>query len=308
MTSKFRLSDKKLDHFRKQVESVKIDYCKLTQNGHDLYTHARNTKATEKLHKVNSITKSVLSLLVGIAIDRGELAGVHLPLSDFFPELKVIGRSLTVEHLLTMTTGWDWPEWGDWNGMPNLLILSPDWVEFILNRPFVDEPGTRMIYNSGSSHLLSAILHKTTGIPANEYAAKYLFGPLGITESLWHTDASGIVIGGFALSLKAPDIHKLGQLMLGGGQFGEKRVVSEAWIEQAVLPRFLTYEHVGFYGYHWWIMNEGLRVADPLVHFTMGFGGQYLFVIPEAQVVVTFASSLYKQSFLPMQLFKEWLL
>ncbi|BBI33705.1 hypothetical protein KCTCHS21_31040 [Cohnella abietis] len=205
-----------------------------------------------------------------------------------------------------MTTGWDWPEWGEWDGMPRPMIDSPDWVSFVLSRPMKDEPGTRMIYNSGCSQLLSAILQKVTGMTTAQYAEQFLFKPLGIQEYLWHADANGITIGGFSLSLKAADLMKLGQLMLSKGRIADVPIVPEDWIDKSVAPRFHTYDDVGSYGYHWWILsNQSGKPVIPTTYFAMGFGGQYIFIVPEQQLIVTFASSLYKQSFLPYQLFKE---
>ncbi|MCD9021782.1 serine hydrolase domain-containing protein [Cohnella silvisoli] len=299
----------KLDNLLQQATKTKIDYSEVSVGNQVVFTHARNSQSPHKLHKINSITKSVVSLLIGIALDRKHLHSVHTPLSDYFPSLRDVEYPLTVEHLLTMTTGWDWPEMEDWGGRPMAMINSSDWLKYILSRPFKHNPGTRMIYNSGSSHLLSAILQKVTGMTTAEYAEKHLFKPLGIDEYRWYSDPKGIVIGGFGLELKAPDLHKLGKLMLGKGRAGTgTEVVSEAWIEQSVKPRFHTYDHIGSYGYHWWIMRpNGEEPAAPQPFFAMGYGGQYIFVVPERELVVTFASTLYKQTFLPYRLFKELL-
>ncbi|WP_373230958.1 serine hydrolase domain-containing protein [Cohnella sp.] len=310
MNSTFQKTSDKLGPFIQKVSKAKIDYCKITVCDQVVFSHARNSHSEHKLHKINSITKSVLSLLIGIAIDRKQLDSVHMPLSDFFPEVKTNSEiTLTIEHLLTMTTGWDWPEMGDWGGKPMPMINSKDWIKFILARPMKDKPGTRMLYNSGSSHLLSAILQKITGMNTDQYAEKYLFKPMGITDSRWYADSKGIIIGGFGLELRAPDLHKLGQLMLGKGRIGGDVIVSEGWIDQSVKARFHTYDHIGSYGYHWWILNEGNEpLADPYTYFAMGYGGQYIFVVPEHELIVTFASTLYKQTFLPYRIFKEFIL
>lgn len=308
MKSILRISSDKLENFKQQVTMTKIDYCKITIADQVVFKHARNLHSEHKLHKINSITKSVLSLLIGIAIDRKQLDSIHVPLSDFFPSLQEHKHPLTIEHLLTMTTGWDWPEMGDWGGKPMPMINSPDWVKFILEQPMKDKPGTRMIYNSGSSHLLSAILQKVTGMNTDQYAEKVLFKPMGIKDSRWYSDSKGIIIGGFGLELMAPDLHKLGQLMLGKGRLGDEVIVAEEWIEQCIKPRFHTYDHIGSYGYHWWILNEGDEpIEDPYTYFAMGYGGQYIFVVPEHELIVSFASTLYKQTYLPYRIFKEFI-
>jgi CubicO group peptidase (beta-lactamase class C family) len=305
--STFQMTANKLEWLHQQVSKTKIDFCEISYRNQVVFTHARNANSANKLHKINSITKSVLSLLVGIALDQKLIERLETPISNYFPQLKdTEAADLTLVNLLTMTTGWDWPEWGAWEGLPKPMISSPDWVHFILSRPMKDQSGTRMIYNSGSSHLLSAILQKISGMTTAQYAEKHLFRPLGINEYRWYSDAKGIVIGGFGLELKAPDLHKLGQLMLGKGVFEGRTIVSDTWVHQIVEPRFHTYDHVGSYGYHWWIMNdEQQRPAVPLTYFAMGYGGQYVFVTPELELVVTFASTLYKQTFLPYRLYKD---
>lgn len=309
MNSTFDITADKLEKFKHQVTNTKVDYCRITIGEQTVFTHARTSYSELKLHKINSITKSVLSLLIGIAIDQKLLTGVQMPLSDFFPTLKESHPSLKIEHLLTMTTGWDWPEMGDWGGKPMPMINSPDWITFILARPMKDKPGTRMLYNSGSSHLLSAILQKVTGMNTDHYAEKHLFKPLGIHDSRWYSDPKGIIIGGFGLELKAPDLHKLGQLMLNRGLIGENRIVSADWVDQCIKPRYHTYDHIGTYGYHWWILSEGDEpLKDPYTYFAMGYGGQYIFVVPEYSLIVSFASTLYKHTFVPYRIFKEFIL
>jgi CubicO group peptidase (beta-lactamase class C family) len=299
---------KLLDEFQSRLAQVKIDYCTMTVGNQVVMTHARSPSSANKLHKINSVTKSILSLLIGIALDRKQLESIHTPLTEFFPGLHDLEEELTLEHLLTMTAGWDWPEWADWNGFPKPMYDSPNWVQFILSRPLTEKPGMRMVYNSGCSHLLSAILQKVTGMTTAAYAEKNLFKPIGVTDYRWSSDANGVNIGGFGLQIKAPDLHKLGTLMLGNGRIGNAKIVSEEWIDRSIQPRFLTYPHVGAYGYHWWVLSDSDgRPTKPFTTFAMGFGGQFVFVVPERKWVVSFASSLYKQSLLPYQLFKNLL-
>jgi CubicO group peptidase (beta-lactamase class C family) len=298
-----------IDFLARQVSKTKIDYCEVFLRDRIIFTHARNSHSKDKLHKINSITKSVLSLIVGIAIERGEIPGVDASISDYFSETRGTPKEkVTIENLLTMTPGWDWPEMGDWGGLPSPMINSPNWVSFILSRPMINAPGTRMYYDSGSSHLLSAILQKSSGMTSAEYAESFLFKPLGIEQYRWYSDAKGIVIGGFGLELRAPDLMKIGRLMLGKGRWGNEQVVPERWIADSMKPRYHTYDHIGSYGRHWWsIADENREPMSPNVYFAMGYGGQYVFVVPEHELVVTFASTLYKQTFLPYRLFKQLL-
>ncbi|WP_239614456.1 serine hydrolase domain-containing protein [Cohnella mopanensis] len=296
-----------IDFLAQQVTKTKIDYCEVFLRDRVVFTHARNSHSKDKLHKINSITKSVTNLLVGIAIERGEIPGIDVPISEYFPDAIIEEKhSVTIENLLTMTPGWDWPEMGDWGGLPNPMISSPNWVRFILSRPMKYAPGKRMFYDSGSSHLLSAIIQKVSGITTAEYAENFLFKPLGIEQYRWYSDAKGVVIGGFGLELTAPDLMKLGQLMLHRGRWNNEQIVPERWIIESTRARYHTYDHIGSYGYHWWIMaDENSNPLTPEIYFAMGYGGQYIFVVPEHELIVTFASTLYKQTFLPYRLFKK---
>lgn len=306
-----RLTRERLDQLQSRVSAAKIDYCEVCELGSSVFVHARNAHSREKLHKINSITKSVLSLLIGIAIDRGEIPEVGTPITEFYPQLRTTSKAnVTIENLLTMTPGWDWQEMGDWGGRPFPMINSPDWVSFIFDRPMIRPTGKTMIYDSGCSHLLSAILQQRTGMTTAEYAERHLFKPLGIERYRWYEDAKGIVIGGFGLELQAPDLMKLGLLLLNRGEWNGTRVVSAKWLERCSQPRFHTYDHIGSYGYHWWMLakEEDQEPMSPSVTFAMGYGGQYIFVVPERELVAVFASSLYKKTFHPLQLFKEWVL
>ena len=195
---------------------------------------------------------------------------------------------------------------GDWGGRPFPMINSMNWVRFVLNRPMIHKPGTRMYYDSGSSHLLSAILQQATGLKTSAYAEQHLFHPLGIERYRWYADSKGIVIGGFGLEVVGPDLAKLGLLALRNGQWNGKQLVPSAWIEATTDPRHHTYDLIGSYASHWWVMaDERRRPVFPRIYFAMGYGGQYIFVVPDLDLVVTFASTLYKSTFLPMRLFRE---
>ena len=175
----------------KNLKKDKINSCIIYQRGSVLYQYYRNNKMKEKLHKVNSVTKSVLSILIGIAIDQGKLAGVEQKISDFFPNIEESKRDITIEHLLTMTPGYDWPEFSSWQGRPMPMINSRDWVKFILERKMDEKPGQNMYYNSGASHLLSAILQQVNNNDTKGFVEKYLFNPIRIRQYEWHTDSKG---------------------------------------------------------------------------------------------------------------------
>lgn len=236
----------------KEMKSQKVSSCLIYQNGKNIFEYYKNRKTTLKLAKVNSVTKSFISILVGIAIDRGDITSVHVPIHHYFPNMDSEKQSITIEHLLTMTPGIQWGEFGDWGGRPFPMINSKDWVKFVLEKPVEYPPGEEMAYNSGCSHLLSAIIQQATNMKVTDFAEKFFFKPLGIKEYRWYEDAKGIVIGGFGLCLKPEDLLKVGVLMLNNGTWNGQNVVSKEWVIQSTLPRYKTYNEIGAYGYHWW--------------------------------------------------------
>ncbi|KAA0549005.1 serine hydrolase [Bacillus sp. BGMRC 2118] len=297
-----------LDTLHKQIKKEKIDTVMIQHKGITIYEYYRNRKMQDRLHKINSVTKSVLSILVGIAIDRKEIASVHELVYPYFPEINTIGEELTIQHLLTMSPGIDWPEFGSWNAQPFPMINSTDWVKFVFNREKTESPGQTMIYNSGCSHVLSAIVQKATGEPLQDYAKKHLFGPLEIHDTRWHSDSKGIAIGGFGLCLKTEDMMKIGTLMLQKGVWNGKTIISEGWVKESTTPRLNTYNDIGSYGYHWWILtDETKQPLQPFTYFALGYRGQYILVIPEYELVITITSDL-DRSLLPLRIVKETIL
>ncbi|SFB15335.1 CubicO group peptidase, beta-lactamase class C family [Cohnella sp. OV330] len=299
-----------LEGLQRAAEACKIDTCRVQiGSGRAARTldYARNARSAERLHKVNSVTKSVLSLLVGIALARGEFPSLGTPLAGCLPRISASLGRIRLHHLLSMTAGMDWPEWGAWGGRPNPMCESDDWVAFILDRRITSRPGDAMSYNSGCSHLLSLVLQRETGMTAEAYAARHLFGPLGIDAWQWHSDPQGVSIGGFGLALRGGDLFKLGQLMLSRGRWGGRRIVPEDWIDESTAPRHHTYDWLGSYGYHWWTFTGGGREPlKPHIYYAMGYGGQFLFVIPEAETVVSFTSDLYREPLRPLKIFSTF--
>jgi len=271
------------------------------------FQYYKNLKSESKLFKINSVTKSILSILIGIAIDKGIIESVQTPISVYFPTIDQSKKDITIEHLLTMTAGYEWPEWGAWNGRPFPMINSMDWVNYILEKNIVAKPGEKMNYDSGASQLLSAILQKATKSKLSVFAENMLFKPLGIHEYLWHEDSKGINIGGFGLSLTTKDMLKIGILMMQKGVWLGKQLVSSEWVEQSTNAKYHTYDHVGSYGYHWWVLlNDELKINNPPIFFAMGYGGQYIIVSPEQKLVVVFSCAKYIDSFIPLKLYRKY--
>ncbi len=238
---------------------------------------------------LKSASKSILSTLVGIALDRGHFESVRDPIGKFFPDyFKQVDdpakKTITIEDLLTMRSGLETTSnrnYGQW-------VQSRDWVRHVLTRPMVDEPGGRMIYSTGNSHLLSALLTKTTGMSTYDFARRHLADPLGIEIHPWARDPQGIYFGGNEMHLTPQAMLAIGELYLNRGRAGDQQVVSEAWIRESFEPRTRSQRSGREYGYGWWIRTLGGRQA----YYAWGHGGQFIFVLPELEMVVVTTSAL----------------
>ncbi len=309
MDKDYLLNAAVLKRFEEQIAADKIKTCQIYQRDRLIFDYCTDRLLLDELHMVNSVTKSILSILVGIAIDRRDIAGVDVPVAHYFPDLSGAHRELTIRHLLTMTQGIDWREMGDWGGLPYPMFQSEDWVLFTLEQEIIEPIGKRMIYNSGSSQVLSAIMQKATGKTLSEYAVEHLFTPLRIEQFNWMSGTNGIVVGGFGLALMIDDMMKIGRLMLQDGIWDDQMIVSSAWVRESTTPYYHTYNQIGSYGYHWWILtNRNHKPLVPHAYSAIGYGGQLITVVPEYELVITFTSDLKKQSARPLSYVKELLL
>jgi CubicO group peptidase (beta-lactamase class C family) len=235
----------------------------------------------DRIHVVFSVTKSFIATLVGIAMDRGYFASLDQPIVDFLPGATFANpdprkAQVTLEHVLTMTSGLGWEETD-----PTFTALynSQDWIEYVLGLPLEAAPGSRFHYCSGCSHILSAALQETTGANTLDFAQENLFGPLGIKDPYWETDRNGIPIGGWGLFLTPRDMAKLGSLYLNQGRWNGEQIVPAAWVAAAVQKQVETGEALD-YGYQWWVY------PDYGAYAALGLGGQTVFVVPEQQLIV----------------------
>lgn len=239
-------------------------------------------------YNIKSASKSIITLLVGIAVDKGDMA-IDNTLGDYFPDYFESNpdpkkESVTIRNLLSMQSGLEttsFYNYGAW-------VISDDWAEFQLDQPFEEEPGGKMVYSTGTSHLLSIILTKATGMSTKAFAEKYLFDPLTIQVGGWDRDPQGYYMGGNNLALTPEALLKIGQLMLNGGTWKGEQIVSKEWVRDS----FQTYTRSNFnpydYGYMWW--NRPVGGYD--VYFAWGFGGQYIFIIPDLNSVTVMTSFL----------------
>jgi CubicO group peptidase (beta-lactamase class C family) len=247
------------------------------------------------LHTMQSVSKSVTSALFGIAIERGELAGVDVPAAPFFEGYRTNTddprfKAMRLRDLLTMTSGIRWDEdtvpYTDPANSCAAMEASKDWVQFVLAQPMADEPGTHFVYSSGVTELLAQVLKKATGQHADEYAAAHLFPPLGIKSSYWkrtptsHPDTEG------GLYLEPRDLAKLGYLYMKDGVWEGKRLLPEGWVAASTAAHVVANEPGFKYGYQWWVLPE--KASRPPVFAARGYGGQYLLVVPSLDLIAVF--------------------
>jgi CubicO group peptidase (beta-lactamase class C family) len=249
------------------------------------------------LHSMQSVSKTVSSIIVGIAITRGDFkAGLDTPLLKYFDVAKVNNkvkniddrkRRITLRHVLTMTTGLDWNEevaYDDPKNDASRMEAADDWVQYVIDRPMAQEPGKVFNYSSGVSELLAHIFEQETGQDIEQYGAKYLFAPLGI-EYFWKRTPLGVVDTEGGLFLKNADLAKIGYLYLHGGAWEGKQIVSRDWVQQSLAP-FTDAEEGYKYGFKWWLLPRTDRQG--FIWMARGFGGQRLMVFPEEEMIAVF--------------------
>ena len=247
------------------------------------------------MHTMQSVTKTVSSVIVGAAITRGDFkASLDTPLLHYFDETKVKNvderkKRITLRHVLTMTTGMDWIEdvaYDDPRNEANLMEASDDWVQYVIDHPMVKEPGTLFNYSSGTSELLAYIFQKETGQDIEEYGEKYVFTPLGI-KHYWKRSPMSVVDTEGGLYLSGADLAKIGYLYLHEGMWDGKQIVSKEWVKESLTPAIDAEE--GFkYGYKWWLLPRTGGLG--FVWMGQGFGGQHLMVFPEKDLIATFTA------------------
>ncbi|QTD39634.1 serine hydrolase [Sporosarcina sp. Te-1] len=279
--------EKSFMELEKKLKSIKIEAFVIHKGDTRIFEYLKNKKVAEKPAKVYSITKSIVSLLIGIMVDKGMIKNIHEPIQNYFPELDALHdpqkREITIYHLLTMTSGL---QAGQFQG-------SKNWIKFIVEQPIMHKPGSTFQYNSGDSHLLSAIIQKISGLTTAAFAEKHLLHPLGIHKYIWVKDPQGINGGGFSLSLNVEDMVKIGSLFLNEGRVNSKQIISSNWLKQAKTP----YQHFeteregkAGYGYQLWTYESTLHPID--YYYANGLYGQYIFIVPKLNIMAVAKSYL----------------
>jgi CubicO group peptidase (beta-lactamase class C family) len=285
------IDSSRLDQMTDVIENLDlpVDAVVVVRHGQLVFEAYPNPDySSDDLHLLYSVTKSFTSALVGIAIENGFIKDVDQKVVDFFPEWTIKNldhrkQALTIEHLLTMSCGFEWegPDdnlhtWGEANRSGNP-------VKYVLDQPMASDPGTEWVYNGGCSHILSAILTKTTGLSTLGFARKYLFEPLGITEVRWPLDPQGIYYGGQDIWLTPRDMAKFGQLFLDNGFWEGQQIIPAEWVARSAENHMSNW--VGGYGYQWWTFPQSE------IFYASGAYEQRIYVIPELDMVVVFTAN-----------------
>lgn len=259
----------------------------VARDGRVLYERAFRGPGLDRPANVKSVSKSVISALVGAAIGRGVLKGPDQPIADFLADRMPRNgdpwlRRITIGNLLSMQAGLERTSgrnYGRW-------VASENWVRHALSRPFDDEPGGAMLYSTGSTHLLSAILTKATGRSTHALAVDWLGRPLGIDIPPWQRDPQGIYFGGNNMALSPRALLAFGELYRRGGTHDGKRLLPGEWIETSWKPRTRSRFTGHPYGYGWFMQD----ICGHRVHYARGYGGQYVHVAPKLGLTVVITS------------------
>ena len=322
---------------RLKKEKKSIDSITIVRNGYivaDIYLNPLFPKDTK--HIIHSCTKSIMSSLIGIAIEEGYIEGVDVLVLDIFDDKNIENvdariKTLTLKDLLTMQTGLHSQDsyMYQWKGLFKMQTTD-DWTEYILNLPMEAEPGTRFDYSNMASFLLSAIIKKTTGKDTLSFAQEHLFDPLEIKDIQWEKSPQGIDIGWARMWLKPHDMAKIGLLYLQKGKWESQPIIPTQWVEESLtahsFPKKYRYVYdeegnvdrmasgglwvftnlarpfADGYGYQWWLDKSGMFSA-------VGVGGQFIMVVPKENLVVVFTSKLSgADSFLPAKMLDKYIL
>ena len=322
---------------RSENEKISIDSITIVRNGYivaDIYLNPFFPKDTK--HIIHSCTKSIMSALIGIAIEEGHIEGVDVLVLDIFDDKDIETvdarmKTLTLKHLLAMQTGLHSQDsyMYQWEGLFKMQATD-DWTEHILNLPMETEPGTRFDYSNMASFLLSAIITKTTGKDTLSFAQEHLFDPLEINDFQWEKSPQGIDIGWARMWLKPYDMAKIGLLYLQKGKWEDQQIIPTQWVEESLtahsFPKKYRYVYdeegrvdrmasgglwmftnlarpfADGYGYQWWLDKSDMYSA-------VGNGGQFIMVVPKEYLVVVFTSKLSgAESFLPARMLDRYIL
>jgi CubicO group peptidase (beta-lactamase class C family) len=297
------MDSQKLEAMLTEIKERKIDVHSLLviRNGYLVSESYFGPYQQDLKQDMQSVGRSFTSVLIGIAIDKGYINGVDQKILAFFPKrtfenLDEQKEAMTLDDVLTMRSGLEGENDPYYRAMQN----SPDWIQYLLDKPIVDPPGSRWSYCAGCSHILTTILQETTGMNPHDFAEQYLFKPLGISAGPWMTDPAGIPYGAGGFNLTPRDMAKLGYLYLRKGQWDGQQIVSSEWVETSTRTHADVDVNAHFgYGYHWFTVPEMRGYA------ALGGGGQIILVIPESDLVIVTTAKTEESLF---ELFGKYIL
>lgn len=262
----------------------------------------------ETRHDLRSITKSVTSLLVGIAVDHGWIKDIDAPVLSLLPQYADLRSPetdrITLRHLLTMSAGLAWSEdlpYSDPRNSERLMSDTPDPYRYVLEQPFAEAPGERWVYSGGATALLSAVLKQVSGRPLDVLAREVLFAPLGISDVEWVRYPNGDPVAASGLRLRPRDIARIGRLVLDRGAWQGKQIVSAGWIAQSTASQIAVEDRVA-YGFQWWLGRSLIDGRQVRWAAGIGWGGQRLFLAPDLDLLVVVTAGLYDRPDLQDQL------
>jgi CubicO group peptidase (beta-lactamase class C family) len=279
---------------RVRDDGLRLHSLTVVRNGRvvvEAYVHPYDK---DTLHNAKSASKSMLSALVGIALEEGILTSLDQTVWDFFPEyitdeMDPRKRSITLRHLLTMTSGMDLDEGGP---IEREIFGSADWIKATFARPMAEDPGRRFLYNSGLTHTMGGILTRASGQSLLELADRHLFRPLGIAEVQWKKTPKGYYLGGGELFMRPRGMVKFGLMFLNGGRWDGRQVVPAEWVRESTRDHMAEVKADRGYGYWWWrIPGPWSWLIGDYGYTAAGWGGQRIAVFPRRDmvVIVTFA-------------------
>jgi CubicO group peptidase (beta-lactamase class C family) len=301
--------------FEEYFKGYKLLYSAPDLNG-ELMDYTRTTD-----HPMQSISKSVTSVIFGIAVKEGYITDLNKKIMDYFPEYADVltgeKANVTLQHLLTMTSGIAWDEStypiGDSRNDISQLFASTDPIKFILSKPLVSVPGTSFSYNSGSTNVIGAVIEKATGMGFLDFANQELFDPLRSEGGSWSGYTNGQIHASGGLYFKARELCKIGLLFLNDGQWEGSQIITSDWIDKS------QYKHVtstanffpnSGYGYYWWVTNFTVKGVSHECFFAAGWGDQYMFIIPSLDMIIEFNSGNYNgtSNISPFELMNNYIL
>lgn len=276
-------------------------------------------------HNQLSVTKSITSLCTGIAIMQGHINSVHQSIFDYLPDYlhfkSGTKENITIENLLTMTSGLEWDEWGSpyssiSNDMIGMYFSNVDPVSYVLSKPMASEPGTNFTYSGGNCIILGEIIKNASGKKLDEYAREYLFEPLGTNSFTWPHLKDEVIQAAGDLKITPRDMIKIGMMFLNDGYWNEWEIISPSWVEQSAIPYYCNHginvpgEASGKmgYSYSWWTQTFSIKGRKISMYTASGWGGQHIMIFPEIETVVVFTGGNYLTKRPPFEILERFIL